>query len=134
MDTSGPVPVIREAAIALGGVAHKPWRARRAEELLRGAEATRETFRRAADAELEDAAVLDGNAFKVPMARGAFVTVLAELTGIELTGAELTGAELTGAGLIGAEETGTERIAIEGTDIGGAGANGTTSTEENGHE
>ncbi|GAA1865573.1 FAD binding domain-containing protein [Brevibacterium marinum] len=80
VDASGPVPVIREAAIALGGVAHAPWRAHRAEAVLRGAEATRETFQRAADAELEAAEPLEGNAFKIPMARGAITTVLAELT------------------------------------------------------
>lgn len=80
VDVSGPKPVIREAAIALGGVAHKPWRAEAAEAVLRGAEPNQETFLRAADAELEAAAPLDGNRFKVQMARGAITTVLTELT------------------------------------------------------
>lgn len=80
LDDSGPEPVIREASIALGGVAHKPWRARRAEAELRGARPSPETFRRAADAELEAAAPLEGNEFKVPMTRGAIMTVLGELT------------------------------------------------------
>ena len=40
---------IREARLALGGVAHKPWRNREAEALLAGAPATRESFARAAD-------------------------------------------------------------------------------------
>lgn len=82
VDNSGPVPVIREVAIALGGVAHKPWRASRAEAVLRGAEPNQETFRRAAEAELDAADPLEGNAFKVQMARGAIITVLAELTGL----------------------------------------------------
>lgn len=81
VDVSGRAPIIREAAIALGGVAHKPWRARAAEAVLRGAEPTAETFLAAADAELEAAAPLEGNSFKVPMTRGAITTVLAELTG-----------------------------------------------------
>ncbi|WP_309133142.1 xanthine dehydrogenase family protein subunit M [Brevibacterium sp.] len=72
---------IREAAIALGGVAHKPWRATRAEEVLQGAEPNRESFTRAAEAELESAQPLPGNAFKVPMARGAIISVLTELAG-----------------------------------------------------
>ncbi|WP_295652005.1 xanthine dehydrogenase family protein subunit M [uncultured Dietzia sp.] len=84
LDDSGPEPVIREASIALGGVAHKPWRARRAEAELRGARPSPETFRRAADAELEAAAPLEGNEFKVPMTRGAIMTVLGELTDTEV--------------------------------------------------
>lgn len=81
IDDSGPKPVIREAAIALGGVAHKPWRAGAAEAVLRGAEPNQETFLRAADAELEVAEPVEGNRFKVAMARGAITTVLTELTG-----------------------------------------------------
>lgn len=75
-------PRIRSARIALGGVAHAPWRARRAEELLAGAPATRETFRRAAAAELEQARPVEGNEFKIPMAQGVMVSVLAELAGL----------------------------------------------------
>lgn len=82
VDDSGQRPVIRDATIALGGVAHKPWRTHAAEAVLRGAEPTQETFERAADAELEAAAPLDGNRFKVQMTRGAISTVLSELTGL----------------------------------------------------
>jgi xanthine dehydrogenase YagS FAD-binding subunit len=65
-------------------VAHKPWRAYRAEEELRGAPATDdELFGRAADAELAAANPLPDNAFKVPMARGALLATLRELTGEE---------------------------------------------------
>ncbi|MGH3898400.1 MAG: FAD binding domain-containing protein [Pseudonocardiaceae bacterium] len=70
---------VRDARIALGGVAHKPWRASTAEEVLRGAPATEDTFRAAADAELAAAQPLPDNAFKVPMARGALVSVLRDL-------------------------------------------------------
>ena len=46
---------VRDVRLALGGVAHKPWRATAAEQVLRGAPASEETFRRAAEAELKDA-------------------------------------------------------------------------------
>ena len=73
---------VRDARIALGGIAHKPWRATRAEEVLRGAPATEETFRRAAEAELANAQPLPGNGFKVPLARNTLVSVLRNLTRI----------------------------------------------------
>jgi xanthine dehydrogenase YagS FAD-binding subunit len=69
---------VREARIALGGVAHVPWRARRAESTLRGAPATEDGFARAAEAELEAARPLPDNAFKVPLARNVLVRTLAE--------------------------------------------------------
>lgn len=72
--------VIRDTRIAMGGLAHKPWRATRAEDLLRGAPATTEVFRAAADAELAPARPLAHNAFKVPMAANTLVAVLRELT------------------------------------------------------
>lgn len=71
--------VVRDARIAFGGLAHKPWRATAAERTLRGAEATPEAFRAAAEAELADARPLRDNAFKIPMARSMFVSVLREL-------------------------------------------------------
>ena len=71
--------VVRDARLALGGVAHKPWRALRAEAVLRGAPAIEETFRRAAEAELADAQPLPGNAFKVPLARNLIVRTLLDL-------------------------------------------------------
>ncbi|WP_019546402.1 FAD binding domain-containing protein [Streptomyces sulphureus] len=71
---------VRWARIALGGVAHKPWRATRAEDALAGAPATEDSFRRAAEAELAAAEPLPGNAFKVPMARRTLTAVLSDLT------------------------------------------------------
>ncbi|MDR7304287.1 FAD binding domain-containing protein [Haloactinomyces albus] len=70
---------IRQARIAFGGLAHKPWRATRAEEALRGGPATEEMFRAAADAELAEASPLQDNAFKVPMSRNTLVSVLRDL-------------------------------------------------------
>jgi xanthine dehydrogenase YagS FAD-binding subunit len=70
---------VRDVRIALGGVAHKPWRATRAEAALRGAAADEAAFRRAIDAELAEARPLRENAFKVPLARNAVVRTLLEL-------------------------------------------------------
>ncbi|WP_344279574.1 FAD binding domain-containing protein [Actinomadura napierensis] len=70
---------VRDVRIALGGVAHKPWRARRAEETLRGAPAIAEEFQRAAEAELDLAEPLRDNAYKVPLARNLIVRTLTEL-------------------------------------------------------
>lgn len=67
---------VRDARIAFGGVAHKPWRASRAEEALRGRPATEASFREAAEAELEAAEPLAGNRFKIPLARNTLVSVL----------------------------------------------------------
>lgn len=78
IDVSGGTIV--EARLALGGVAHKPWRARAAEASLRGAPATEESFLRAAEAELEHAAPLRDNGYKVQLARNLIVRTLAELT------------------------------------------------------
>jgi xanthine dehydrogenase YagS FAD-binding subunit len=72
--------VVRDVRLALGGVAHKPWRARAAEEVLRGRPATEETFGAAADAELAAATPLRDNRFKVPLARNLVVRTLLELT------------------------------------------------------
>lgn len=71
---------VAEVRIALGGVAHKPWRALRAEAALRGASASDESYGRAADAELADARALEHNAFKIPLARNTLRMVLRRLT------------------------------------------------------
>lgn len=72
---------IRDVRLALGGVAHKPWRAAKAEDELRGKPAIAEVFRVAAEAELAVAAPLRHNAFKPELARRTIVAVLEELTG-----------------------------------------------------
>jgi xanthine dehydrogenase YagS FAD-binding subunit len=71
---------VRDVRIALGGVAPVPWRAARAEAVLRSQPATEEMFGRAAQAELADAQPLPGNAFKVPLARNVLVRTLLDLT------------------------------------------------------
>ncbi|MGH8147742.1 MAG: FAD binding domain-containing protein [Rhodanobacteraceae bacterium] len=72
---------IEDARVAFGGVAHKPWRATRVEETLRGNAATPEQFARAADAELSGAQPQPGNAFKVKMLRNTLLATLQELAG-----------------------------------------------------
>jgi xanthine dehydrogenase YagS FAD-binding subunit len=78
LDVAGGI--VRDTRIAFGGVAHVPWRATKAEAVLRGAPATEEVFRRAAEAELADAHPLRENAFKVPLARNTLVRTLLDLT------------------------------------------------------
>jgi xanthine dehydrogenase YagS FAD-binding subunit len=71
--------VVRDVRLALGGVAHKPWRATAAEDALRGQPATEESFAAAADAELSAATPLRDNGYKVPMARSVVVRTLLDL-------------------------------------------------------
>jgi xanthine dehydrogenase YagS FAD-binding subunit len=72
--------VVRDCRIALGGVAHRPWRARLAEDALRGVPATAYAFRRAAEIELESAEPLRDNAYKVALAGDVLVETLERLT------------------------------------------------------
>jgi xanthine dehydrogenase YagS FAD-binding subunit len=65
--------------LALGGVAHKPWRAYNAENTMLGAKANRETFARAAEAELSGARGYGHNNFKIELAKRTIVSVLTEL-------------------------------------------------------
>ena len=68
---------IRNARIALGGVAHKPWRASEAEAFLQGRAANQSTFEQAADIALQDAQPLSYNGFKVDLSRRAIRRALA---------------------------------------------------------
>jgi xanthine dehydrogenase YagS FAD-binding subunit len=72
---------IKEARLALGGVAHKPWRDRQAEDLLLGKSATRENFVRAAEALLREAKGFGHNNFKVELAKRAIVRALSQAAG-----------------------------------------------------
>ena len=76
MDLEGET--IRSARLALGGVAHKPWRDLGAEELLQGKPATRESFQEAANFLLREARGFGFNNFKVELARRAIVRALEE--------------------------------------------------------
>jgi xanthine dehydrogenase YagS FAD-binding subunit len=70
---------IREIRIALGGVAHKPWRATIAEHMLSGSQPSEQRFVEAATAEMAPAVPRRDNAFKIELAKRTMVSVLSEL-------------------------------------------------------
>jgi len=67
---------IRKAGIAIGGVAHKPWRATIAENFLTGKAATPENFKQAAALEMEKAKPLKHNEFKIELGKKAIAQAL----------------------------------------------------------
>lgn len=71
---------VQHVAIALGGVAHRPWRAMRAEELLQGRPAVSEVFEAAVAAELAAATPLEADRFKVNLTQRLVVRLLSELS------------------------------------------------------
>jgi xanthine dehydrogenase YagS FAD-binding subunit len=71
--------MIKDVRIALGGVAHKPWRAERAEAALRDGRATETAFRQAAEAELSAAHALRDNSFKIELAKRVIADTLGKL-------------------------------------------------------
>lgn len=73
---------IGDLRIAFGGVAHKPWRALKAEAVLRGGPATMQAFHDAANAELADAIPLRDNGFKIELAKRTMAAVLGDLSGL----------------------------------------------------
>jgi xanthine dehydrogenase YagS FAD-binding subunit len=70
---------IKNVRLALGGVAHKPWRAHAAEAVLLGKSATAENFRQAAETELQTAIAYEHNAFKIELAKRTIVRALLTL-------------------------------------------------------
>jgi xanthine dehydrogenase YagS FAD-binding subunit len=71
--------VVRDVRLAWGGVAHRPWRATRAEQALTGSELSDEAVRAALDEELAVASTDEGSAYKVPMVRATTEYVLHQL-------------------------------------------------------
>jgi xanthine dehydrogenase YagS FAD-binding subunit len=78
---------INAARLALGGVAHKPWRSLDAEKILTGARADEQTFKAAADAVVKDAVPQKHNAFKIELARRAVVRALSDVANRRAGGA-----------------------------------------------
>jgi len=74
---------INAARLALGGVAHKPWRANAAEKKLVGQEANENTFRAAAEAELAPAKGYKYNSFKLELVKRAIVHALSNVAAME---------------------------------------------------
>jgi xanthine dehydrogenase YagS FAD-binding subunit len=80
MDGGGKISAVR---IALGGVAHKPWRAEKAEQQLVGKTADAKTFQAAADAELAAAKGYAHNEFKIELAKRSIVRALSTVAGMK---------------------------------------------------
>jgi xanthine dehydrogenase YagS FAD-binding subunit len=73
----GPDGLIKSARLALGGVAHKPWRASRAEQELIGKKPDEKAYRAAAETELSAAKGYAHNSFKIELAKRSMVRALA---------------------------------------------------------
>lgn len=73
---------IKDIRLAMGGVAHKPWRLTAAEQFLKGREATAANFKQAATLAMKDAKAYGPNQFKLTLAPNTIVHTLQTLTGI----------------------------------------------------
>jgi xanthine dehydrogenase YagS FAD-binding subunit len=74
--------VMRDARVALGGLATVPWRSRAAEEVLRGAPVTPQAWAAAAEAALSGASPRTGNAFKVELGKRTVARALSLVAGL----------------------------------------------------
>jgi xanthine dehydrogenase YagS FAD-binding subunit len=73
---------IKNVRLAMGGVAHKPWRLKDAEKALVGKQATEENFRQAAEIAMQGAKAFEHNAFKLKMGPNTIVEALKTAAGI----------------------------------------------------
>ncbi|MGB8193459.1 MAG: xanthine dehydrogenase family protein subunit M [Chitinophagaceae bacterium] len=82
--------IIKDARIALGGVAHKPWRIKEAEEFVRNKHANAETFAAAAEIILQGAKGFEYNSFKIELAKRAIIrnSMMALQPATQLPGAQ----------------------------------------------
>jgi xanthine dehydrogenase YagS FAD-binding subunit len=74
--------VIKDARLAMGGVAHKPWRLTAAEQALKGKQATAANFEQAAQVAMQGAKAFEHNAFKLQMAPATIVEALNHAAGL----------------------------------------------------
>jgi xanthine dehydrogenase YagS FAD-binding subunit len=81
LDANG---AIKEARLALGGVAHKPWRASKAEQALVGKKPEESVFRAAAEAELAEAKRYKYNSFKIELARRTITRALTTTAALQI--------------------------------------------------
>ncbi|WP_297846448.1 xanthine dehydrogenase family protein subunit M [Pseudomonas sp.] len=70
--------IVTDVRVALGGVAHKPWRDQEAEGVLIGKAASADHFAALADALLQHATPLEHNGFKIKLARRAIIRALSD--------------------------------------------------------
>jgi xanthine dehydrogenase YagS FAD-binding subunit len=80
LDISGGV--IKQARLAMGGVAHKPWRLFEAEKSLIGKPATEDSFKNAAQIAMQGAKAYEYNGFKLRMAPGSITEALKHAAGL----------------------------------------------------
>ena len=73
--------IIKQARISMGGVAHKPWRAREAELTLTGARVNEQSFKSAAEAAMQGAHGYEYNRFKIELGKRAIVRALVVAAG-----------------------------------------------------
>lgn len=74
---------IKDIRLAMGGVAHQPWRLTAVEEMLKGKQATPENFQMAADLAMKGAKTYKYNAFKIRLAPNTIVQALKTASGIK---------------------------------------------------
>ncbi|CAM4076629.1 xanthine dehydrogenase YagS FAD-binding subunit [Pedobacter westerhofensis] len=74
---------IRDIRLAMGGVAHKPWRLTEAEQLLKGKQATVENFKMAAELAMKGAKAYEHNAFKLKLAPNTMIQALKTASGVK---------------------------------------------------
>jgi len=74
---------IKDIRLAMGGVAHKPWRLTAAEDMLKGKEASVANFKLAAELAMEGAKAYEHNAFKLKLAPNTMVQALKTASGIK---------------------------------------------------
>jgi xanthine dehydrogenase YagS FAD-binding subunit len=75
---------VRDARIALGGVAYRPWRARDAEDVLRGKPLNEDQTQRAAEVAFAAARPQRHNAFKVELGKQTLIRALIEARDMEV--------------------------------------------------
>jgi len=74
---------IKDIRLAMGGVAHKPWRLKEAEQMLKGKQASVENFRMAAELAMTGAKAYEHNAFKLKLAPNTMIQALKTASGIK---------------------------------------------------
>jgi xanthine dehydrogenase YagS FAD-binding subunit len=74
--------VIRKAHLAMGGVAHKPWRLTEAEKALVGKPASKDSFEQAAQIAMRGAKAYEYNAYKLKLAPASIVEALTHAAGL----------------------------------------------------
>jgi xanthine dehydrogenase YagS FAD-binding subunit len=74
---------IKDIRLAMGGVAHKPWRLTAAEQMLKGKTASVDNFRMAAELAMKGAKAYEHNAFKLKLAPNTMIQALKTASGIK---------------------------------------------------